>query len=207
MVLQMQTHQLVASVGDPGTGQFREELRRAKAAIPTSITAHRFPAARTLLRGPDGSGAIIAAVAECTSVPHGNDYSMFDRPDVPARLHVPADQHLNRAESGVSPVLSNCPDQRLSENGPLVRAIVATHPAPTKKTKKRPVGVIRDGVVDELFWTHLPQRAFTASDVVSLALHRGAFETAREEEDNGLEPDRWCSHCAWGQEAWRIVAQ
>jgi hypothetical protein len=22
-----------------------------------------------------------------------------------------------------------------------------------------------------------------------------------------LEPDRWCSHAAWGQEAWQIVAQ
>jgi hypothetical protein len=88
-----------------------------------------------------------------------------------------------------------------------VRVIVATHPAPTTQKKKRQVGLIRDGVVDELFWAKLPQSAFTASDVVSLYLHRGSFETAVEDEDQEQEPDRWCSHWAWGQEAWQIVAQ
>jgi hypothetical protein len=88
-----------------------------------------------------------------------------------------------------------------------VRVIVATHPAPTKKKKKRQVGIVRDGVVYELFLTNLPQSAFTASDVVSLYLHRGAFETALEDEDQELEPDRWCSHSAWGQEAWQIMSQ
>ena len=38
-------------------------------------------------------------------------------------------------------------------------------------------------------------------------LYRGAFETALEDEDQELEPDRWCSHSTWGQEAWQIVAQ
>jgi len=85
--------------------------------------------------------------------------------------------------------------------------IVATHPTPTQKKKKRQVGLIRNGVVYELFLTNLPQSAFTASDVVSLYLHRGAFETALEDEDIEQEPDRWCSHSAWGQEAWQIVAQ
>jgi hypothetical protein len=56
--------------------------------------------------------------------------------------------------------------------------IVAIHPAPTKQQKNRQVGLIRAGVVYELFWTNLPQDAFTAFDVVSLSLHRGAFETA-----------------------------
>jgi len=94
-----------------------------------------------------------------------------------------------------------------SENGPLVRVIVASHPAPTKKKKKRQVGIIRDGVVYELFWTNLPQSAFTASDVVSLYLHRGAFETALEDEDIEQEPARWCSYSARGELAWQIVAQ
>jgi hypothetical protein len=62
-------------------------------------------------------------------------------------------------------------------------------------------------VVYELFWTNLPQSAFTASDVVSLYLHRGAFETALEDEDIEQEPDRWCSHSASWQEAWQVVAQ
>ncbi len=83
---------------------------------------------------------------------------------------------------GICRALYDCPDQRLDESGPLVRVIVATHPAPTTKKKKRQVGLIRDGVVYELFWTKLPQSAFTASDVVSLYLHRGSFETALEDE-------------------------
>jgi hypothetical protein len=52
------------------------------------------------------------------------------------------------------------------------RVVVATHPATRKKS---PVGVTRAGIVYELFFPHLPQRAFTASDVVELYLHRGAL--------------------------------
>src|SRR6266849_5509873 len=39
-------------------------------------------------------------------------------------------------------------------------------------------------------------RAFTAADVVELYLHRGAFEPALFDEDQEIEPDRWCSHSA-----------
>jgi hypothetical protein len=205
----MHTHQWIASFGNPGNGQYREELRRAKAAIQTYITAHSFPAERTLLRldGQYGSGAIVSEVADFAYVTRGKDYGLLDHAAIQARLHLPADQHHLSSESGICRALYDCPDQRLSENGPLVRVIVATHPAPTKKKKKRQVGIIRDGIVYELFWTNLPQNAFTASDVVSLYLHRGAFETALEDEDKELDPDRWCSHSAWGQETWQIVAQ
>jgi hypothetical protein len=208
-VLQMHTHQWVASFGNPGNGQYREELRRATSAIQTYLTAHGFPAKRTLLRldGQYGTGAIISDLADFSYVTRGKDYSLLDRADVRARLHLPADQHLSSAESGICRTLYDCPDQRLDESGRLVRIIVATHPAPAKKKKKRQVGLIRNGVVSELFLTNLPQSAFTASDVVSLYLHRGAFETALEDEDIEQDPDRWCSHSAWGQEAWQIVAQ
>jgi hypothetical protein len=208
-VLQMHTHQWVASFGNPGNGQYREELRRAKAAIQAYVKAHSFPGERTLLRldGQYGSGAVISDVADFAYVTRGKDYGFLDRAAIQARLHLPADQHLRSAESGICRALYDYPDQRLDESGPLLRVIVATHPAPTKPKKKRQVGLIRDGVVYELFWTNLPQSAFTASDVVSLYLHRGSFETALEDEDEELDPDRWCSHSAWGQEAWQIVAQ
>jgi uncharacterized protein YciI len=88
--------------------------------------------------------------------------------------------------------------------GVLCRVVVATHPAPKKKS---PVGVTRAGVVYELFFTNLPQQAFTASDVVELYLHRGAFEPALADEDIEQDPDRWCSHSAWGQECWQVVSQ
>src|SRR5947208_3496720 len=48
---------------------------------------------------------------------------------------------------------------------------------------------------------------FTASDVVELYLHRGAFETTLADEDQEQDPDRWCSHTASGQEVWPIVFQ
>jgi hypothetical protein len=82
--------------------------------------------------------------------------------------------------------------------------IVATHQASKKKSS---VGVTRAGVVYELFFTNLPSHAFTACDVVELYLHRGAFEPALSDEDQEIDPDRWCSHSAWGQECWQLVAQ
>ncbi len=69
------------------------------------------------------------------------------------------------------------------------------------------MGLTRAGVVYELFLTDLPQNAFTAADVVALYLHRGAFENALSDEDVEQDPDRWCSHSAWGQEAWHIISQ
>src|SRR5207253_3713841 len=68
-------------------------------------------------------------------------------------------------------------------------------------------GRTREGVVYELFFTHLPQDGFTASDVVALYLHRGAFEPLLADEDDEQDPDRWCSHAPAGQEAWHIVCQ
>ena len=146
------------------------------------VKAQSFPAERTLLRldGQYGSGAVIADVADFAYVTRGKDYKLLDRAAIQARLQLPADQHLSSAESGVCRALYDCPDQRMGADGLLVRVIVATHPAPTSTKKKRQVGIRRSGVVYELFWTNLPQSAFTASDVVSLYLHRGAFETALE---------------------------
>jgi hypothetical protein len=100
--------------------------------------------------------------------------------------------------------LYDCPEIPVGPEGVLCRVVVATHPAGKKKS---PVGVTRAGVVYELFFTNLPQQAFTASDVVELYLHRGAFEPTLSDEDSEQDPDRWCSHTACGQEAWCVVSQ
>jgi hypothetical protein len=84
------------------------------------------------------------------------------------------------------------------------RVVVATHPAGNKKSR---VGVTREGIVYELFFTRLPQQGFTASDVVELYLHRGAYAPILADEDVEQEPDRWCSQSPCGQECWQIVAQ
>jgi hypothetical protein len=84
------------------------------------------------------------------------------------------------------------------------RVVVATHPANAQKSR---VGLTRAGLVYELFFTDLPQSAFTAADVVALSLHRGAFEPALADEDQEQDPDRWCSHSSGGQQAWQILSQ
>jgi hypothetical protein len=43
--------------------------------------------------------------------------------------------------------------------------------------------------------------------VVELYLHRGAFEPILSDEDREQDPDRWCSHSAWGQECWQVISQ
>ena len=100
--------------------------------------------------------------------------------------------------------LYDCPEVPVGAGGVTCRVVVATHPASKKKSK---VGVTRAGIVYELFFTNLPEPAFTACDVVELYLHRGAFEPQLADEDQEQDPDRWCSHSAWGQEAWGIVNQ
>jgi len=117
---------------------------------------------------------------------------------------LPPDQFQSRPESQLVRSLYDCPEVPVGPAGVLCRVVVATHPADTKKS---PVGLTRAGVVYELFFTTLPQQAFTASDVVELYLHRGAFEPALADEDQEIDPDRWCSHTACGQEAWCIVSQ
>ncbi len=46
-----------------------------------------------------------------------------------------------------------------------------------------------------------------ASDVVALYLHRGADLPVLADEDQELDPDRWCSHPPAGQQAGQIVSQ
>jgi hypothetical protein len=189
-----------------GNGQYREELRRVVAAIQSYVQAHTFPEQHTLIRldGQYGTGAVLADLAGLAYVTRGKDYRLLDRAEVQARLHLPADQQLTHPESGICRALYDCPDQSLGKTDKRVRIIVATHPVGTTKSR---VGVTRSGVVYELFLTNLPQSAFTAADVVTLYLHRGAFETALADEDLEQDPDRWCSHAACGQECWQIINQ
>lgn len=92
----------------------------------------------------------------------------------------------------------------IGTGGQPCRIIVATHPAGEQKSR---VGRTHEGVVYELFLTALPQNAFTAVDVVALYLHRGAFENVLADEAQEQDPDRWCSHAAWGQECWQVISQ
>ncbi len=134
----------------------------------------------------------------------GKDYDLLDLPQVQARLAQPPDQQVTHPETGTCRSLFDFPDLFLSPTGPRARVIVAAREAPDSPVK---VGTTRGERVYELFYTALPPGAFTSADVVALYLHRGAFETVLADEVKEQEPDRWCSHTAWGQECWLIVAQ
>ena len=198
--------QWLGSFGNRGNGRYRMELRQGLAAIGRYLTTHQVPQARALLRldGQYGTGALLSDLADFAFVTRGKEYTVLDHPLVQARLHLPPDQFQQRPESQIGRSLYDCPEVPVGPEGVLCRVVVATHPASIKKS---PVGVTRAGVVYELFFTRLPQQAFTASDVVELYLHRGAFEPLLSDEDQESDPDRWCSHSAWGQECWQLVSQ
>src|SRR5579859_2321944 len=205
-VSQAHSYQWLGSFGNRGNGRYREELRKALSAIGRYLAAYQLPQERTLLRldGQYGNGAVLVDVAGFTFVTRGKDYHLLHHPLIQARLHLPSDQFQQRPENQMVRSLYDCPEIPVGPEGVPCRVVVATHPAGNKKS---PVGVTRAGVVYELFFTNLPQQAFTASDVVELYLHRGAFEPQLSDEDQEQDPDRWCSHSAWGQEAWVIVSQ
>jgi hypothetical protein len=206
VISQAHSYNWLGSFGNRGNGCYREELRKGLAAIGRYLTASQLDPSRTLLRldGQYGTGAVLVDLAGFAFVTRGKEYSVLDHPQVQARLHLPPDQVQQRPESQMARSLYDCPQVPVGPEGVLCRVIVAIHPAGKKKS---PVGVTRAGLVYEVFLTNLPQQAFTACDVVELYLHRGAFEPTLSDEDREQDPDRWCSHSAWGQEAWQCVAQ
>jgi hypothetical protein len=205
-ISQAHTSQWLGSFANPGNGLYREELRRAVAAIQLYSKAHDLPEERVLLRldGQYGTGAVLADLAGFCYVVRGKDYTVLDRTEVQRRLHQPPDQQFTRPESDLVRALYDCPDVPVGPTGQRCRVVVATHAASERKSR---VGLTRSGLVYELFFTKLPQDAFTAADVVALYLHRGAFEPLLADEDQEQDPDRWCSHSPCGQDVWHIVSQ
>lgn len=145
------------------------------------------------LDGQYGNGAIVADLAGLSYVMRGKDYDLLDLESVQARLAQPPDQQTSHPETGTCQALFDFPDLAPSPIGPRTRVIVATHPATEIKAV---VGTTRGEVVYELFYTALPQGAFTPADVVDLYLHRGGFECVLADEDQEQDADRWCSHAA-----------
>ena len=208
-VLQAHTHQWVGTfsgVSGAGNGEYRGELRQAIKAISTYMQAQSVPLSQAVVRldGQYGNGAIVAGLAGLAYVMRGKDYDLLDLESVQARLTQPPDQQTTHAETGTCRALFDFPDLSLSPTGPRTRVIVAARPVSEAPVK---VGTTRGENVYELFYTALPPGAFTPADVVALYLHRGAFETVLADEDKEQDPDRWCSHSAWGQEFWLILAQ
>ncbi len=184
------------------TGRKRGEVVRTRTVISQ---AHSFQWLGSV--GNRGNGRyrhVLSDLAGFGFVTRGKEYAVLDHPLVQARLHLPPDQVQQRPESQMVRSLYDCPGVPVGSEGGSCRVVVATHPASKQKSS---VGVTRSDLVYELFFTNLPQQAFTATDVVELYLHRGAFEPQLSDEDAEQDPDRWCSHSAWGQECWQVISQ
>lgn len=207
-VLQAHTHQWLGTFSGTGNGDYRGELLRATEAIAAYLAHQQIPLTHGVVRldGQYGNAAIVVDLRGMGlgSVMRSRDYHLLDLPQVQARLAEPADQHITSPESGTQRSLFDCPDVPLFPGGAKVRLIVATHPATGTKAA---IGVTRGEVVYELFFTTLPQGAFTPADVLALYLHRGSFEIVLSDEDREQDPDRWVSHSPWGQECWQIINQ
>jgi hypothetical protein len=208
-VLQAHTHQWVGTfsgASGAGNGDYRGELRQAVKAVRAYLQAQSLQPSQAVVRldGQYGNGAIVADLAGLAYAMRGKDYDLLDQNLVQARLAQPPDQQTTHPETGTCRALFDFPDLLLSPSGPRTRVIVAARAIPDTPVK---VSTIRGEHVYELFYTALPPGAFTPADVVALYLHRGAFETVLSDEDKEQAPDRWCSHTAWGQEFWLILAQ
>jgi hypothetical protein len=152
----------------------------------------------------DAAPLLDVLTADLAVIARSRAYHLLDLEVVQQTLARTPDQVSTHPESGMTRALYDCTSIPLTSAGPTVRLIVATHPAPGTPST---VGVERDGTIYELFVSMLPSRAFTASDVLDLYLHRGSFETVLADEDDEQESDRWYSHAPCGQEFAQILAQ
>lgn len=118
-ISQAHNYQWLGSFGNPGNGQYRQELRRAVEAIGRYCAAHQLPQDRALLRldGQYGTGAVLADLAGFSFVMRGKDYTVLDRAEIQSRLHLPADQQFSRPESDLVRALYDCPDVPVGPDG------------------------------------------------------------------------------------------
>jgi hypothetical protein len=208
-VLQAHSHEWVGTFAGPGNGRYRAELARACEAIRSYAGELCMPLARILIRldGLYGTTAVLLPLllSGMGVIVRCKEYGLLDLPVVAARLKEPPDAQTSHPESGKERCLFDCPAVRIHADLPPVRLIIATHP--TTSTTKPSVGIVRNGIVYELFLATAIQAALTCVDVLELYLHRGSFETVLADEDREQSTDRWCSRTTWGQEAWQIVNQ
>jgi len=208
-VVQAHSHEWLGTFGGPGNGNYRAELARACQAIISYAGGLCMPLAQILIRldGLYGTTAVLLPLLLCGLgvIVRCKEYGLLDLPVVAARLKEPADAQRTHPESGASRCLFDCPAVVIDAAVAPVRLIVATHPSTAPG--KPPIGVVREGMVYELFLATAQAAAFTCVDVLDLYLHRGSFETLLADEDREQQTDRWCSQTTWGQEFWQIVNQ
>src|SRR6266700_1732595 len=152
---------------------------------------------RRLCGGPDPVGHVHV-------VTRGRGYQLLEHPQIQRVLAHPPTARVSRMNTGEVVELFDGGWLPLAEGLPLIRVIVARHPAPPAG-KSVTVGKRIDAWVYELFLTDLDADGFLAEDILDLYHGRGAFEAVLADEDVEEDPDRWCSCTECGQELWQIA--
>jgi hypothetical protein len=185
----------LGSFGNPGNGRYREELRKVLSAIGQYLMAHQLSQPHTLFRldGQYGTGAVLTAVAGFAFVTRGKEYRVLDHPlgrgtPAPSARSVPTTRRQARWSAAET-------SAHRSRWDPMACAAVWWWPPiPPRKRSVRLASRVEVSSTNSSS-PRLSQQAFTA-DVVELDLHRGAYAPALFDEDQEIEPDRWCSHSA-----------
>jgi len=134
VMLQAHTHQWIGTFGNAGNGDYRGELLRARDAIASYATKFAVPLSQVLVR-LDGLYGDAAPLADLLTpgglgvIVRGKDYDLLSLPAVRARLRQPPDQQTTHPESGTSRALFDRLNIPLTPTGPVVRMLLAVHPA------------------------------------------------------------------------------
>ena len=176
VVLQAHTHQFLGTFGGAGNGDYRGELLRAVQVLLGYGKQVGVPIQQIVIR-LDGFYGNAAPLSEVLTsglgvVARHKDYHLLDLALVQAVLSAAPAATCTHSESQMTRTLFDCPTVLLSLAGPVVRLIVATHPATSAPPA---VGEQRAEMVYELFVSTLPSPAFSAKDVLDLYLHRGSI--------------------------------
>ena len=143
-VLQPYTHQWIGTFAGPGNGDYREELRQALQAITAYAAAFALPLCQVIVRvdGLYGNKAPVNEIlsSQCGVIGRSKEYAWLDLPEVQTRLQSPPDAQVTHPESGTVRDLYDCLAVPLTPAGPVIRLLVATHPASDHKPA---IGVVR----------------------------------------------------------------
>jgi hypothetical protein len=149
-------------------------------AISEYVKAQSLSLSQAVVRLDDqyGNGAIVADLAGLSYVMRGKDYDLLDMQGVQTRLTQPPDRasESSAPRERVEPSLTSL----ISLFRPSGHAHGSSSPHIQQLRPRLAIGITRGKVACLLFYTALPQAAFTPADVVDLASRIGEGLSACE---------------------------
>jgi hypothetical protein len=216
VVQQAHTSEWLGSFGGAGNGQMHAELKRGSEAVLAYIQRHGLTPSAAVVR-LDGLYGYVPSISVLSELGLGYlarcaDYRLLEHLELVPLLEHLEPQLLELPDSGARRRLYDVGQiqwhaGKRSEGTVQARLLVSVRPpGPSEQDKPRIGKRIGEGIY-ELFVTDRSAAAFSASDLVSLYLGRGAAEGLLGAEDRELEPDRLVSTRPCGQEWWQLISQ